>query len=112
MKKEKKTDLKKVVKKAEIETGKNRVPGLQEHITKPIVKPKNKRKKSKEKIDDGKKQAGQKPVGKAAGKQKPRTDNKANKKQGSGKGEKTPVQRTPVKRDKSGILDKILPPWF
>ena len=54
MKKEKKTDQE-VVKKAEREARKNPVPRLKEHTTKPIAKPTDKRKKPKEKIDDGEK---------------------------------------------------------
>ena len=105
MAKRKKTDLE-VVKKAEIEPIKDRISDLQEHITKPITKHKNKRKKSKEKIDDDKKRAG----GKTGVKQKPGADDKGNREQRSGKGEKTGVQGVAVKRQ--GFLDKILPPWF
>ena len=105
----KKTDLKKVIKKAERETGKNPVSDLKEHTTKPIAESANKRKKSKEKIDDGKKKG----TGKAGVKQKPggKKDKPPGEKSPRGGG-KTPVQRPPGKREKAGLLDRILPPWF
>ena len=106
MAKEKKTDLEAVVKKAKSEPVKNPVPPLEVRVTKPIIKPKNKRKKPKEKTDNGKKKARGKTV------KKPGTNDKGNKGRKPGKGDKTPVQRTPVKRERVGILDRILPPWF
>ena len=104
----KKTDLKKVIKKAERETGKNPVSDLKEHTTKPITEPTDKRKKSKEKIDDGKK----KERGKAGVKPKQGTKDEAPGGKSPQAGGKTHIQRTPVKREKVGILDRILPPWF
>ncbi len=42
----KKTDLKKVVKKAEIESSKNRVSDFKEHTTRPIIEVEDKDKKT------------------------------------------------------------------
>ena len=108
MKKPKKTDLKKVVKKAERESVKNHLSAFKEHTTKPIIKPKNKRKKPKEKIDDGKKKERRK----AGVKPKQGTKDKTlggKSKQGGGK---TVIQKPPVKGERVSILDRILPPWF
>ena len=115
MKEQKKTDLKEVVKKAERESTKNRISDFEEHTTKPIIKPKNKRKTSKEKTRNAKKTTGKKGQGKTGVKPKPRTDDKGNKEQGS-RGDKTKVPGTIVKgEERSGFdrfLGKILPPWF
>ena len=116
MGKTKKTDLKEVVKKAEIESSKNRLSDFKEHTTKPIIKPKNKRKTSKEKINDGKRQQ-RKNIESKKTKVKPKsgTDDKGDKGQRSRR-DKTKVPGAIVKGgERSGldkILGKILPPWF
>ena len=115
MKKIKKTDLKKVVKKAEIESAKNRLSDFKEHITKPIAKPKSKRKKPKEKTIDDKKTTGKKGQRKTPGSKPGRTNDKGDEGQRPG-GDKTKVSGAIVKGgERSGferILGKILPPWF
>ena len=107
MKKKKKTDQE-VVKKAEREARKNPVPPLKELTTKPIVKPANKRKKSKEKTDNGKKKGKRK----AGVKPKQRTKDKTSGGKSQQGGGKTVIQKPPVKRERVSILDRILPPWF
>ena len=114
MKKIKKTDLKKVVKKAEGESAKNHLSDFKEHTTKPIIKPKNKRKTPKEKTGNAKKTTGNKEPRKTT-EPKPGTNDKGNKGQRP-RGDKTKVPGAAVKGSKGSgldrILEKILPPWF
>ncbi len=114
MGKPRKTDLKKVVKKAERESAKNHISDFEEHTTKPIIKPKNKRKTPKEKTRDEKRTTGKKGQGKTA-KQKPGRNDKTDKGKRPG-GDKTKVPGALVKRPEGSgldrILEKILPPWF
>jgi len=106
MEKPKKTDLKKVIQKSrKKKSDKNNLSDFKEHLTKPIIEPKNKGKNPKEKIGDGKKPKGKK------GREK--TDerepgNKTAKGKDTPGGGKTTVQR-PVKQGKKG---SILPPWW
>ena len=72
MGKTKKTDLKKVVKKAKVEDHKNPISDFKVHTTKPIIEPKNKRKKPKGETRDGTKKAGKKGQGKTGVKPKPK----------------------------------------
>ena len=115
MKKPKKTDLKKVVKKAERESAKNHLSDFKEHTTKPIIKPKNKRKKPKEKTEDAKKTTGKKGQGKTSERKQGGANDKGDKGQGP-RGGKASVPEPIVKRGKGSgldsILEKILPPWF
>ena len=109
----KKTDLKKVVKKAEREARKNPVSDFKEHLTKPIIEPKNKRKKQKERIGDVKKTAGKKGQGKPGVKKTPgKVDDKTNKGKNGKRGNKTELPRATEQGEKRHILDRILPPWF
>ena len=115
MKKQKKTDLKKVVKKAERESTKNRISDFEVYTTKPIIEPKIKRKKSKEKTRDAEKTNKKKGRGKTSGPKPDGTNDKGDKEQGSRRG-KASVPEPVVKRREGSsldrILEKILPPWF
>lgn len=128
MEKEKKTDLKKVVKKSrDKKADKNSVSAFEVHTVKPIVESKVERKKPKEQIENGKKSTGKKGQGKqdtgdykthegGVKKETEKTKDKSNPGKEPGAGEKAGVSGAPAKRRERAslneILTRILPPWF
>lgn len=87
MTKSKKTDLKKLVKKAEIEDPKNSGSSIEIHTVEPVIKTKIKSKKSEEKINHDEKKTGDKKGKKTGNKTEIKAGGNAGRKTG-GKGSK------------------------